>query len=189
MNSEQGLAVWLTGLPASGKSAIAEYLEARLHDRGIETAVLDSDDMRRRLMPEAGYSAREREAFYAELVELAVLATQHGVNVIIAATAHERRYRDAARARIPRFAEVHVMCDPAVCRQRDPKGLWRQADQGKIDFLPGVNVPYEVPERPVATVDSALLTPAYAAETIERNLDDAGLLRKNGQTDSSMRVG
>ncbi len=189
MNSEQGFAVWLTGLPASGKSAIAEHLETRLQERRVETTVLDSDDLRRRLMPGAGYSAQEREHFYADLTELAVLATQHGVNVIIAATGHERRFRDGARVRIPRFAEVLVVCDPAVCRQRDPKGLWRRADQGEIDSLPGVNLPYEPPQRALTTVDSAVLTPAYAAEVIERSLEDAGWLPKSVLSRESARAG
>jgi adenylylsulfate kinase len=189
MSAERGLAVWLTGLPASGKTIIGESLETRLHERGIRAALLDSDDLRRRLMPEAGYTSRERERFYAELVELAVLISEHGVNVIIAATAHLQRYRDAARARIERFAEVHVVCDPAVCRQRDPKGLWRRADQGQIDFLPGANVPYEPPRRPEAIVNSAVFTPAQAAEVIERTLEEAGLLTRTSAGSDAAHAG
>ncbi len=171
-----GMAVWLTGLPASGKTTIAKRLQERLASRGIRAPLLDSDSLRKKLAPQAGYSREGRDLFYAELAELAVLCTLHGVSVIIAATAPLRRYREVARTRIRRFAEVYVACEPDICRRRDPKGLWSRADRGEITDLPGANAPYEPPLDPEVRVESEFLTPEAAAEWIDLRLAELGML-------------
>ena len=145
---EPGFALWVTGLPGAGKSALAEALATDLRARGLPVEVLDSDELRARLMPAAGYGDTARDRFYDLIVFLAELVTRHGVNVLIAATASRRAYRDAARAALPRLAEVYVECAPEVCRARDPKGLWAQADAGAIEHLPGAGAVYETPLAP-----------------------------------------
>jgi adenylylsulfate kinase len=171
-----GFAIWLTGLPSSGKTTLALALSRLLHERGIAVQILDSDELRRRLTPNPTYSADERDWFYDMIAFLAELLTANGVNVLIAATASRQAYRQAAREQIDRFAEVHVECPPDVCRARDPKGLWERADRGEIADLPGVGAPYEAPEAPEARVDTARQPAEAAAHHILRQLDDRGFL-------------
>ena len=64
-------AIWLTGLPACGKSAIARELARLLHLRGLVPSVLESDALRTQITPYATYDEAERDLFYAALVELA----------------------------------------------------------------------------------------------------------------------
>ncbi len=169
---QPGFAIWLTGLPASGKTTLAHALRRLLAERGIEVQVLDSDDLRQKLTPNATYSDEERDWFYDMVTFLAGLLTDNGVNVLIAATAARRAYREAARERIAQFAEVYVACSPEVCQARDPKGLWERADKGQIATLPGVGVPYEPPEYPEARVDTAHLSIEEAASRILGQLDE-----------------
>jgi adenylylsulfate kinase len=173
---EAGFAIWLTGLPSSGKTTLAHILSHLLAERGIAVQLLDSDDLRRRLTPNPTYSDEERNWFYNMVAFLAGLLTDNGVNVLIAATAPRRAYREAARDRIARFAEVYVACSPAVCQARDPKGLWAQADRGEIATLPGVGVPYEPPENPEVRVDTAHLSIEEAARRILDQLDERAFL-------------
>src|SRR5690349_3520820 len=106
MNQPAGWVVWLTGLPASGKTTLAYAL------RGM-------------LLPNSNYTPAERDWFYNRLSELAIWLARGGEHVIIAATGSRRCYREAARARLgPRFAEVWVCCPAEVCRSRDLKGLY-----------------------------------------------------------------
>lgn len=140
-----GFAVWFTGLPSSGKSTLAVGVQQQLAGRGIGAQLLDSDELRKRLLPEPTYSEAERDWFYGLIVFLAGLLTRNGVNVLIAATGQKRAYRDAARAEIEDFCEVFVFCSPEVCRMRDPKGLWERADRGEIRDLPGHGASYEAP--------------------------------------------
>lgn len=163
---QTGWTVWLTGLPASGKTSLAYTLRVALRRRGVNAVILDSDEVRAILTPSPTYTRDERDRFYAALVELAALLTRYHANVIVAATASRRTYRDAARRGLSPFAEVWIRCPIEVCRCRDSKGLYARADAGDITTLPGVGVPYEVPEAPDVIVDSDRQSPETEAERI-----------------------
>ena len=173
-DTEPGFAIWLTGLPASGKTTLGLALRPRLPAYGRPVQLLDSDELRRTLTPNPTYSPAERDWFYDVLVFLAELLTRNGVNVLIAATATRRAYRNAARERLARFAEVFVDTPPDVCRERDPKGLWARADAGEISGLPGVDEPYERPARPEVWVDTGRLSIEEAAEQVMAELERQG---------------
>lgn len=166
MSGKRGWAVWLTGLPASGKTALAHALRRKLGILGVHAVILDSDEVRRVLTPDPTYTDEERDRFYSGLVDLADLLTHYGVNVIIAATGSRRLHRQAARRQLSPFAEVWVRCPVEVCRARDPKGLYARAHGGEIDNLPGVGTPYETPEHPEVVVDTHRHTPEESAEKV-----------------------
>jgi adenylylsulfate kinase len=156
-------AVWLTGLSGSGKSAIASALLEKLHARGIEAARLESDVLRTQVTPFAKYDERERDLFYGALVALGRFLVDERRPVLFDATANRRRYRDAARQAIVRFAEVYVDTPLEVCAARDPKGLYKS---GKVTTLPGVQAAYERPLVPELVVHGAQGTPADAADRV-----------------------
>lgn len=159
-------AVWLTGLSGCGKSAIARELLALLQARGLDAAVLESDVLRTQLTPFASYAPAERDFFYAALAHFGTYVVGQGRPVVFDATANLRAYRDAARARIARFAEVFVDTPLAVCAARDPKGLYRAAREGRSATLPGAQSPYEPPGAPEVVVHGDRGTPAEAADVI-----------------------
>jgi len=173
---EPAFAVWLTGLPASGKSTVARALAAELAGKGIRPAVLESDALRREITPNASYHDAERDAFYATVAYLARVLVSHGVPVIVDATANRRAYRDRARKAIPRFLEVHVRCPLAVCQARDPKGIYRRGAEGTAQNVPGVSAPYEPPLLPEVVVDGERDDPAVAAHRIASALEEKGFL-------------
>lgn len=145
---DPGFVVWLTGLPGSGKSTVADALEGDLAARGIRAARLESDVVRRVFYPRPTYGEEERDAFYAGLVWLASLLARHGVPVVIDATAHRREYRRRARERLPRYFEVFLDCPLEVCESRDPKGIYRLGRRSPDARVPGLQVAYEPPEHP-----------------------------------------
>jgi adenylylsulfate kinase len=153
MNKQQGFAVWITGIPSSGKSSITRELVKKLHGLGVPVVVLESDEMRRILTPEASYSQDERDRFYRTLAFIGEVITRNGINVIYDATANKRAYRDQARALIPEFIEAYVRCPLEICMQRDPKGVYRRATAGAAATVPGIQSPYEPPVNPEITLD------------------------------------
>jgi len=153
MNIRQGFAVWITGIPASGKSSIASELRTRLNALKIPVVVLESDEMRAILTPHAEYSLEERDRFYRALVLIGALVTRHGINVIFDATANRQLYRDHARSLITNFIEAYVQCPLDVCMKRDPKGIYRSAAAGKTATVPGMQSLYEKPLHPEITLD------------------------------------
>lgn len=168
---QAGLTIWLTGLPASGKTTLAGVLAARLAERGRTVEVLDADALRQILTPRPRYDEEERKWFYGILVYLAGLLSRHRVTVLIAATAHRRAYRELARHSLPRFAEVYVSCPIEECRRRDRKGLYESARLGLIQTLPGEQEPYEPPEAPSAIADTGRLDPEEAADSVIHQLE------------------
>lgn len=168
-------AVWITGLPASGKTTITRALVEELATRGVDAPVLESDALRRVLTPHATYSDEERETFYRALTYIGTLLVSHGVPVIFDATANRRVYRAAARSAINHFVEVHVDCPLDVCVARDPKGIYRKGQSGEATSVPGLQVSYEPPEHPDLVV-SGDGDPRTAARAIVRLLDDRGYL-------------
>jgi len=106
---KEAFAVWLTGLPASGKSTIARELTAALVKTGVTPETLESDVLRRVLTPDATYSPSERDLFYRALALYGSRLVAHGVSVIFDATANRRHYRDFARELISRFLEVAIV--------------------------------------------------------------------------------
>jgi adenylylsulfate kinase len=153
MNTKQGFAIWITGIPASGKSSLTRELVKKLSKRGVSVVVLESDEMRTILTPVPTYDEEERDAFYRALAQLGGLITRSGVPVIFDATANKRVYRDYARSLIPRFVEVYVICPLEICMKRDPKGIYDRAVAGKTSTVPGVQAIYEPPHNPDITLD------------------------------------
>ena len=68
-------AIWITGLPGSGKSTIARAAAARLAEAGAPIALLELDRIRAVVTPHPTYSESEREIVYRSLVFAASSAT------------------------------------------------------------------------------------------------------------------
>ena len=124
--------------------------------------VLELDDIRKVLTPRPTYTDAERDVVYRALACMAALLTEVGVPVIIDATAHRRRWRDLARAAIPHFAEVQLVCPLDVCREREesrpvghaPRHIYARAGQPGAT-VPGVDVPYEMALEPELVIDTS----------------------------------
>jgi len=167
-------AVWITGLPGSGKTAIAERVRKILEEQSMAAVkVLELDEIRKFITPTPTYSEEEREIVYAALVYMAKLLVESGKSVIIDATGNRRRYRERARASIPTFAEVYVKCSLDLCMEREgvrkaehaPSGIYVKAtEQGAT--VPGVNVPYEEPVNPEVVVDSETMSVEECAKKV-----------------------
>jgi adenylylsulfate kinase len=154
-------AIWITGVPGSGKSAIARAAAAALAARGEWVQILELDALRRTLTPAPAYDDEERQAVYRALVVIARALTCAGRPVLIDATAHRREWRDLARASIADFAEVQLECPLEVARERErtrppghhPRAIYARAGRPGAT-VPGVDVPYEPAVAPELTIDT-----------------------------------
>ncbi len=150
INRHKALAVWLTGLPASGKSTLAFLLEAELTRRRYRCFVLDGDDLRRGLNCDLAFSPLARTENIRRAGHVARLMFEAGMVVITSFISPYRSDRDRVRKLFPplRFVEVYLDCPLQICENRDPKGLYRKARQGEIPEFTGVSAPYEPPDVP-----------------------------------------
>jgi adenylylsulfate kinase len=166
-------AIWITGIPGSGTSGLARAASVELHALGYPVRILDVDQIRTALTPEPHDTDTERDVVYRALGWMATLLTESRVPVIIDATAHRRVWRDLARAAIPRFAEVQIVCPLELAPEREadrsggdaPHGSHGHAGQPGAT-VPGVDVPYEPALAPDLVIDSTRESVAEAAHRI-----------------------
>jgi bifunctional enzyme CysN/CysC len=158
-NGHRGAVIWLTGLPAAGKSTIAMQVERRLHERGVQSYVLDGDNLRTGLCRDLGFSETDRSENIRRVGEVATLFADAGLVAITAFISPRRSDREIARAIAgERFHEVFIQADPAVCESRDPKGHYARARAGEIPNFTGISGEYEAPLDPDLVIDTQALT-------------------------------
>lgn len=154
----RGFCVWLTGLSASGKTTTATALGRALAAMALDVAVLDGDDVRRRLSPDLGYGDLDRQTNVRRIGMLARDAVESGAIAICAVVSPFRSGRDECRVLIgpSRFVEVFVDTPLDVCEARDPNGLYRRARRGEVAHVSGLDAPYEPPLAPDVVLDTVL---------------------------------
>lgn len=146
--------LWLTGLPAAGKTTLANAQCSRLIACGQSCVVLDGDQLRRGLCSDLGFSRDDRRENIRRVAHTSRLLNEAGVLVIVALVSPYRDDREMARHIIGTgaFREVWLATPLAICEQRDPKGLYRGARVGTIEALTGIDSPYEEPHSPHLTL-------------------------------------
>jgi adenylylsulfate kinase len=156
-----GTTVWLTGLPSAGKTTIANALADRLGERGVDTHILDGDEVRTHLSAGLGFSRVDRETQVTRIGFVAELLARHGVTVLVPVIAPYADARDKVRAhhdeRGTALLQVHLSTPVEVCADRDVKGLYAKAFRGEISSMTGVDDPYEVPENPDLRIDTSAM--------------------------------
>src|SRR3984893_10198379 len=146
----RGAVVWFTGLSGAGKSTIAQSLERELFARGMQTYVLDGDNIRHGLNSNLGFSPEDRVENIRRVSEVAKLMADSGVIAITAFISpyrmDRRRAREIALEGNAEFVEVFVDAPLEVCEARDPKNLYKKARAGEIREFTGIDAPYEPPD-------------------------------------------
>lgn len=141
--------IWLTGLPCSGKTTLANALAATLRSKHHGVLILDGDQVRKTLSADLGFDAKSRDENVRRVAAVAALSTASQVFSLVALVSPHRAARNQARAdhveRGLRFIEVHLAASLAVCEARDVKGLYARARAGKAKDVTGVDAPYEAP--------------------------------------------
>ncbi len=173
----RGLVIWLTGLPAAGKTTLAERTRSELMRRGRSTLVLDGDRVRAGLCSDLGFSRQDRRENLRRVAEVARLCADAGVIALVALISPYRE--DRARAREicgADFVEVFVSTALEVCEKRDPKGLYAKARAGSLPGLTGVGAPYEPPPSADVVVDCEQQTPEASAAALIAALERRGVL-------------
>ncbi len=166
--------IWFTGLSGSGKTTIAGKLAKQLTVRGIPVEQLDGDTLRERFP--TGFSKDERTAHIGRVAYIASLLEKHGIIVLVSLISPYREARQRARVQCREFIEVHVSAPLAVCEARDVKGLYKKARGGELASFTGIDDPYEPPEQPELTLDTAAMSLEASVATITQYLTERGLI-------------
>jgi len=146
--NQKGVTLWFTGLPCSGKSAVADRVAEILREQGLRIERLDGDIVRKSLTRDLGFSKKDRDENIRRITFVAKLLTRNGVIVLTSFISPYRKVRAYACEEIGSFIEVYVKCSLDVCIKRDVKGMFEKAIKGEIKEFTGISDPYEEPLDP-----------------------------------------
>mgnify|MGYP002713213554 CR=1 FL=1 len=170
--------LWFTGLSGSGKSTLALATEVALIERGINAFILDGDNVRHGLNSNLGFSPQDRTENIRRIGEVCKLFCDAGMIVFSAFISPYRADRDLVREKhgAGQFIEVYIDAPLDVCESRDVKGLYQKARAGEIPEFTGISAPYETPENPEITVNTAENDLAECVQQVLNYLEQKGII-------------
>ena len=160
--------IWCYGLPAAGKTTLANQIHLILKQLNIPVALLDGDIMRKGLCSDLGFLPQDRTENIRRTAEAAVLLSDSGVTVVVACITPLESDRELARhiIGVKNFWDVFINADLEVCKRRDPKGHYKNALEGHILNFTGIDAPFEKPCSPRMQVCTEYETPVNSAKNI-----------------------
>ena len=180
--------IWLTGMPSSGKTTIANALKPKLKQCGLKAEVLDGDIMRRELSPDLGFTKQDRYAHVKKVIYICNLLSNNGTVSIVSAVSPDKEVRSFVRSQVRNFVEIYVKCSLSTCIKRDCKGLYKKALTGKMDNLIGLQDPYEEPTNPELIVNTETENLDYITSRIISKLQELGYIINISEGDGNSKL-
>lgn len=174
--------LWFMGRPASGKSTLAKAVENHLRDQNIQVENLDGDEIRKNLHPDLGFTREEREINNRRTAFISKLLNRNGIATVTGMITPFRDSQQKVREIIEptgRFVLIYVKCSVDTCAERDPKGLYDQAREGKIEKFTGVNHPFQEPIDPDVIVDTESRSVDESVEHVISRLDELDVYQQD----------
>jgi adenylylsulfate kinase len=156
LNGHKSFILWFTGLSGAGKSTLAHRVEEMLFELGCRTFVFDGDNIRHGLCSDLGFGPEHRQENIRRIGELSKLFVDAGLVALTAFISPFRSDRALVRSLVGPgdFIEIYCNAPITVCEDRDVKGLYKKARDGKIPDFTGISSPYEEPEHPEISVNT-----------------------------------
>ncbi|MBA5775804.1 sulfate adenylyltransferase subunit CysN [Stappia sp. F7233] len=178
LKGQKPAVLWFTGLSGAGKSTIANLVEKKLHALGRHTYLLDGDNVRHGLNRDLGFTEADRVENIRRVGEVAKLFVDAGLITLVSFISPFRAERQMARNLVEEgeFIEIYVSTPLELAEQRDPKGLYRKAREGKLKNFTGIDSPYEVPENAQITLDTSASDAESLADDVVRYLVQHGFI-------------
>jgi len=180
--------LWFMGRPAAGKSTLAKQIESDLRERGYPGENLDGDELRKNLHPDLGFSREDRALNNRRTAFICKLLNRNGISVVNAMITPFRDSQQQAREIIEpegKFILVYVKCSVDTAEERDPKGLYKQAREGKIKKFTGINHPFQEPHNPDIIVDTEEQSVDECIAHIMRRIEELGVVDDEAEGDYS----
>lgn len=175
--NDEGFVLWFTGLSGAGKSTLAKAVMKELDLLAVKYESLDGDEVRENLARDLGFSKEDRDENIRRMTFVAKLLSRNGIGVVAAFIAPYKEMRDNVRKKCKNFIEIYVNCPLEVCEERDVKGLYKKAREGRIENFTGISDPYEIPENPEIELMTDKESIKECTMTVIEYLKGRGLIR------------
>ena len=151
--------IWLTGLPASGKSTIAKAFGKKLTKENINYYIIDGDNIRSTLNKDLGFTKEDRIENNRRIAHIARILFDSGILPIVATVSPNESSRNFARSlfKEDEFLLVHIDASIETCIKRDPKNLYSNQAK-KIKNITGLHSNYDIPKNADLVLDTEKLS-------------------------------
>ncbi|MDC1371399.1 adenylyl-sulfate kinase [Flavobacteriaceae bacterium] len=148
LNNHNSFVLWFTGLSGSGKSTICNNLQTLLHEKDVNTFILDGDSVRNGLNKDLGFSPDDRSENIRRVAEVSKLLMNAGNVVLASFITPFNKDRELAKKIIgeKNYIEVFVNTSLETCIDRDTKGLYAKSKSGIIKNMTGIDSNFEYPD-------------------------------------------
>lgn len=181
LKNQKPCLLWYTGLSGSGKSTVANAVDALLFKLGCHSYLLDGDNVRHGLNGDLGFTDEARIENIRRISEVSKLFIDAGLIVSTAFISPFTQDRASARAKLAQgeFIEVYIDTPISICEQRDPKGLYKKARAGEIKDFTGIDSSYDIPDNPEIHIKTAEQSIEACAKQIVSYLAKQGFINVN----------
>lgn len=183
--------LWFMGRPAAGKSTLAKRTEQELRARGYSLENLDGDEIRKELHPDLGFSRQDRATNNRRTAFICKLLNRNGIPVVNAMITPFRDSQREARDIIEPdgdFVLIYVKCSVAEAKQRDPKGLYEQAEAGNLEKFTGINHPFQEPHNPDVVVDTDAMSEDECVQHVLSRLGELSVFEADASVDYNFDI-
>ena len=168
-----GTVVWLTGLPKAGKREISRIVSLSLENHGIRTESIDGAILRKSISSDLGFTKEDRNKNLDRAVYIAKILARNGAIVLCSFVTPFESQRRRIASELEKYGnliQVYVKASIDLCKQRDADGIYKMAEEGKIEHFTGVSSPYEEPDHPDLVVDTNIKSLAECADEIVESI-------------------
>lgn len=173
---QQFFALWLTGLPAAGKTTLGKAIYQELKNKGYKIHHLDGDEVRFASQEKLGYSPEDRNKNISLAIDLAKQYQNQGFIVIASFISPYRKHREWGRKKLKNYIEVFVNSPLEVCEARDLKGIYKKARAGEIEFFTGISDIYEEPDNPEIKLETNPKSVEKCVDEVIEYLEENGFI-------------
>ena len=151
MLESKNVVIWLTGLPCSGKTTLANTF-IKSHPNFV---LLDGDNVRKYISSDLDFSLESRQENIRRVASFAKLLLDQNISSIVSILSPLESYRNLAKDIIgDSFKLIYLDTALDICERRDVKGMYKKARQGDIKDFTGIDSPYEKPTTPDLTLNT-----------------------------------
>jgi adenylylsulfate kinase-like enzyme len=139
---------WCTGISGVGKSTLASYASMELKKNGYKTLIIDGDSVRDNYKNQLGFGRSDVEKNNLNIAEKCKIERDNYDAIFVPVISPIEIVRQTIREILsPEYYLIYIEADIESLKKRDPKGLYKKADNGELHDLIGYskNNKYDIP--------------------------------------------